>query len=253
MSEEMRQSLEDFNTNLSPTNQLRFFIEQTVRDILSTASLVRVDSTTGGGVAPAGTVSGTPLVAQTDAWGNILPMSPIPRMPFFRYQAGKAAFIVDPVPGDQGVAVFCKGDSSNVGVGTQEPVRPASFRLFDQADGMFFGGTQNQTPTVWIEIKQDETITIHAPAGCTIETDENVTVNAGKAVNVTAGESVSITAPEISLNGALATRGQSGGATTARLTGSMTVSQDVTASGISLDSHIHSGVQPGSGSSGQPR
>ena len=232
-------------TEAGEYNRLRFVIEQVVREMLNTAALVRVDAVEGGGVAPAGTVAATPLVAQTDAQGNTLPMVPIPRLPFFRYQAGKAAIILDPVAGDQGLAVFLKKDSSTVGVGTAEPQRPGSFREFDQSDGVVIGGVQNQAPTVWIEIKQDETITIHAPAGVRIETDASIDMSAGVSVNVTA--------PQIALNGALTMQSATGGATTATLSGTMNATQDVTASGISLNSHTHGGVDPGNGSSGGPR
>lgn len=252
-NDEIRQGIADLQDNTSQLNQLRFFVEQTVREMLNTSCLVRVDEVTGGGVSPAGTVSATPLVAQTDAHGNILPMASIARMPFHRVQGGIAALIVDPVPGDQAVAVFTKADSSNVQVGTQDPVRPGSYRSFDQADGMLFSGVQNQAPLVWIHIKQDKTIVIHAPEGCTIETDKNVTVNAGQEVNVTAGASVSITAPQIALNGALTMQNQNGGTTTATLTGTLNATDDLTASGISLNSHTHTGVQTGGGSTGGPQ
>lgn len=244
-NDDTRRSIVDTTAFLSATNELQYIIEQTVRNILETSCLVRIDKTQGGGVAPTGTVSATPLVAQTDAWHNILPMTTIPRMPFFRYQAGRAAVIVDPVQGDQGVAVFAKNDSSNVQVGTQEPVRPGSYRHFDQADGMYFGGVQNQTPSVWIELRQDETIIIHAPAGVVVETE--------KTAAITAGESVTITAPQIKLNGALTMQSDSGGTTTATLAGTMHATQDVTASGISLNSHVHGGVQSGGDNTGQPQ
>lgn len=239
------QGQRSYYTDEGEYNRLRFVIEQVVREMLNTAALVRVDAVDGGGVAPAGTVSATPLVAQTDALGNVLPMVPIPRLPFFRYQAGKAAIILDPVAGDQGLAVFLKKDSSTVGVGTTEPQRPGSFREFDQSDGVVIGGVQNQAPTVWIEVKQDETITIHAPAGVKIETDASI--------DMVAGVSVNVTAPQIALNGALSMQSATGGATTAILSGTMNATQDVTASGISLNSHTHSGVEPGGGSSGGPQ
>ena len=43
------------------------------------------------------------------------------------------------------------------------------------------------------------------------------------------------------------------GGSGASVTGSMTVSDDVTAGGISLMTHTHTGVQPGGGSTGQPQ
>lgn len=248
------QGLRDFSTNTSEYNRMRFFVESILREILNTSALVRVDSCTApGSVGPAGSVSATPLVSQTDAQGNALPMASIPRLPFLRYQAGVAAVILDPVPGDQGVAVFLKQDSSTVGAGTAEPQRPGSTRSFSQSDGVFLPGVQNQAPTVWIELTQDNTITIHAPAGVTVETEQTCIINAGQAVNITAGTECNITAPVINLNGALNSRGQDGGNTTATFTGTLNATQDVTANSISLHNHTHTGVEPGSGSTGEPQ
>ena len=252
-NDETVQGLRDFSTNTSEYNRQRFFVESILREILNTSALVRVDSCTApGSGAPAGTVSATPLVSQTDAQGNALPMASIPRMPFMRYQAGVAAIILDPVAGDQGVAVFLKQDSSTVGAGTTEPQRPGSTRSFSQSDGVFLPGVQNQPPTVWIELTQDNTITIHAPQGVTVETEQTCIINAGQAVNITAGTECSITAPVINLNGALNSRGQDGGDTTATLYGTLNATQDVTASGVSLNSHTHGGVDTGSGSTSAP-
>lgn len=226
------QGVGDFFTNTTPYNQLAFFVRQTVMEMLNTASLVSVNGVDGGGhEQPAGYVSATPLVAQTDAQGNALPMAQIPKLRFFRYQAGKAAIILDPVAGDQGVAVFFKNDSSGVKDGSSETVTPGSFRSFDQSDGVVLGGVQNQAPTVWIEVKQDETIVIHAPKGVKIETDETA--------EITAGTKISLTAPTIQLNGAINTASASGGAGTMQVNGTVNVTQDVKASGISLNSHTH--------------
>lgn len=240
------QGLRDFSTNTSEYNRLRFFVESILREILNTSALVRVDSCTApGSSGPAGSVSATPLVAQTDAQGNALSMASIPQLPFLRYQAGCAAIVLDPVAGDQGVAVFFKSDSSTVGAGTTDPQRPGSTRSFSQSDGAFLPGVQNQAPTVWIELTQGNTITIHAPQGVTVETDQTV--------NITAGTECNITAPVINLNGALNSQGQNGGNTTATITGTLNATEDVTASNISLNSHTHTGVQTGSGSTGGPQ
>ena len=240
------QGLRDFSTNTSEYNRQRFFVESILREILNTSALVRVDSCTASGSGgPAGTVSATPLVAHTDAQGNKLPMASIPSLPFMRYQAGVAAVIIDPVAGDQGVAVFLKQDSSTVGAGTTEPQRPGSTRNFSQSDGVYLPGVQNKAPTVWIELTQDNTITIHAPQGVIVETE--------KAVNITAGTECNITAPTINLNGTLKAQAQGGGNTTATVTGTLNATENVNVNNISMNSHTHTGVEPGSGSSGGPQ
>ena len=70
-------------------------------------------------------------------------------------------------------------------------------------------------------------------------------------VVVTATTKITFAAPEIEIDGQL-TQGTNAGGYPATLQGPVTVIHDVTAAGKSLDSHEHSGVQPGSGTSGPP-
>lgn len=222
----------DFYTGTTAYNQLCYVVRQIISEMVNTSALVSVGSVEAAGHEnAAGNLSATPLVAQTDARGNKLPMAAIPKLRFFRYQAGKAAIVLDPVAGDQGVAVFFKQDSSGVKGGATEAVVPGSFRAFDQSDGVVFPSVQGAAPTVWIELKQDETITIHAPNGVKIETDKNV--------DVEAGVKIKMTAPSIELNGAITTASATGGSGTMQIKGTVNVTQDVKASNISLNSHTH--------------
>ncbi len=222
----------DFYTGTTQYNQLCYVVRQIISEMVNTSALVSVGSVEAAGHEnAAGNLSATPLVAQTDARGNKLPMAAIPKLRFFRYQAGKAAIVLDPVAGDQGVAVFFKQDSSGVKGGATECVVPGSFRAFDQSDGVVFPSVQGAAPSVWIELKQDETITIHAPNGVKIETDKNVEVEAGVKIKMTA--------PAIELNGAISTASASGGSGTMQIKGTVNVTQDVKASNISLNSHTH--------------
>ena len=84
MSDTENRGLRDAFTAATPFNQLEFIIERKIREMINTSALVRVDSCTSSGPsAPAGEVSATPLVAQTDGQGNALPMTIIPRMPHY--------------------------------------------------------------------------------------------------------------------------------------------------------------------------
>ena len=223
------QSTADFYSGTTQYNQLCYLVRQIVSEIMNTSALVSVNSVEGGGTGnPAGYLSATPLVCQTDAKGNAMPMASIPKLRFFRYQAGKAAIVLDPVAGDQGVAVFFKQDSSGVKDGAKEAVVPGSFRAFDQSDGVVLSGVQNQAPSVWIELKQDETIIIHAPEGVKIETD--------KAVDINAGTKIKLTAPAIEMNGAITTNSASGGAGTMQINGTLKVNDLV------VNTHTHTGV-----------
>ncbi len=250
MSEKENRGLRDPFTMATSYNQLEFIVRRIVSEMINTSALVRIDGCTSQGPdGPAGTVSATPLVAQTDADGNALPMASLPSLPHYRVQAGIAAIILDPAPGDIGVASFCKSDSSTVKPGTTEPQRPGSFRTFDQADGMLVASVSNQAPEVWIEIKQDKTILIHAPEGCTIETD--------KSVKIEAAEGIVLDAPQTTITGNLTATGEKGDAIgmtgTVSLNGSLESTGDQVAGGISQMGHTHTGVQPGGGDTGKPQ
>lgn len=222
-NDDVVQGVGDFFTGTSQYNQLSFMIRQTVMEMLNTSSLVAVNGVEGGGKdKPAGYVSATPLVAQTDAQGNALPMAKIPKLRFFRYQAGKAAIILDPVPGDQGVAVFFKNDSSGVKDGETKAVTPGSFRNFDQSDGVVLGGVQNQKPTVWLELGQDEKITIHGPEGAKIESDNAVKIDS-KTAEISASQEMKITSDGIKLEGPITAGGRDGGAGSMQFSGTMSL------------------------------
>lgn len=252
----------------SQFNAVNFQIKQELRKI-STVFLARIDSCTSSGVGGSGYVSATPLVTQIDGEGNSVPATEIPRMPYYRIQAGIGALILNPVPGDIGVFVSCKSDISTIEAGTNTPQRPGSFREFDQSDSILVAVIHTQPPEVYIHIEQDKTILIHAPQGLKIETDSDVELTAGgnlKAnvsgnVEVTAGGNVNITAPQTTINGPLTVTGpitgQGGlaisGGSGASVTGSLTTTGDVVANGISLDTHTHSGVEPGAGNTGGPQ
>ncbi|WP_288229589.1 hypothetical protein [uncultured Desulfovibrio sp.] len=258
MSGKENRGLRDPFTLASDYNKLEFIVRRIISEMVNTSALVRVDGCTSQGPdGPAGTVAATPLVAQTDAEGNALPMTQIPSMPHGRVQGGIAALIIDPVAGDIGVASFCKSDSSTVKPGTSEPQRPGSFRSFDQADGMLVATVSNKAPEVWIEIKQDKTIIIHAPEGCTIETDKDMTINAEQSVTISAAQGIIFDAPQTTITGNLTATGEKGsdiGMTgTVNLRGSLTSTGDQVAGGISQIKHTHTGVEPGSGSTGAPQ
>ena len=250
MSGKENQGLRDPFTDATFYNKLMFIIERAISERINTSALVRIDGCTSQGPdGPAGTVAATPLVAQTDAEGNALPMVSLPSLPHYRMQGGIAAIILDPVPGDIGVASFCKADSSTVKPGTTEPQRPGSFRSFDQADGMLVASVSNKAPEVWIEIRQDKTIIIHAPEGCTIETD--------KTVEIRAAEGIVLDAPQTTITGNLTATGEKGDAIgmtgTVTLDGSLTSTGDQVAGGISQTGHTHTGVMPGGGDTGKPQ
>lgn len=131
-------------------NNIIFAVQQALNR-LQTATLVRVDACTNDGdVSPVGFVDVTPLVNQIDGKGNPTPHITIFGIPYLRIQGGTNAIIIDPQPGDIGVAVFASRDISNVKT-TKAQANPGSFRSFEFEDGMYLGGMLNGTPEQYIQ------------------------------------------------------------------------------------------------------
>lgn len=184
------QGVANYNAGTSPYNSLSFIIQQAIRQQVNTCIVCKVVARSNG------YVDVLPLVTGVSGKGEAIQPTTLYHLPYMRYHAGIAAVILDPVPGDIGLAVFADKDCSNVKVGTTEPQQPASFRGNSMANGFYIGGFLNQAPTVSIELTQ------------------------GGAVNITAPEGVNIA-------------------------GSVTVSGDVVANGVSLTSHVHTGDSGG--------
>lgn len=160
--------LADEYTDTTQLNQLDFLIKVLQRE-MNTAQVVRVMSVEAGDTNAAGYVDVKPLVAQIDAWGNSLPMAVIHHLPYFRLQAGRAGVVIDPVPGDIGIAVTAQNDSSNVEQGQADTVQPNSWRKFDQADGFYIGGFLNTAVDTFVRFAQDGSVKITAPGNVTID------------------------------------------------------------------------------------
>lgn len=211
---------------------------------LETMFLGRVDSCQSSGVAGSKTVGATPMSQMIDGNGNAYASPSYPSLPHYRIQQGTAAIIMDPRPGDIGVFVCSKRDISNVSQGKQ-PGPPGSTRSFSPSDAVMVGSIHTQVPTYYIDFSDQDKILIHAPAGVTIESDTAVTV---KAPQVTIDAAETTIKGHVTVEGGLNVAGGSGAA----VDGSLTTTGDVTADGISLTSHTHSGVTPGGGNTGGP-
>ena len=225
IDEHTKRGLDTPYTDTGAYNALDFAMNQKLKDGMQTSFVGRIDSCSGkGSEAGSGTVAATQLTAQADASGKSLPMPSMTKLPYTRLQGGIAAVIIDPVPGDICVFSCCKQDISGIKQGTSQPVPAGSYRSFSQSDSIAVGAIHTKTPEVWIEIKQDKTVIIHAPKGVKIETDETVEVTAKK---------VDITAPEVSIKGNV------------KVAGSVTSTGDMSAGGKSYLSHTHKGDSGG--------
>lgn len=166
-----RTSNRRLNSGASEYNAISFLCEQMIKGMVNTAIPVRVDSCTKPGVGgAAGYVSATPLVMQRGADGKSLAPVSMPQLPYYRVQAGTAAVVLDPQPGDIGLAVFSQQDASNVKEGTSEPVQAGSFRCFDMSDGFFVSTHHGQTPTTYVHLDPEKgEVTVKAPMKITLD------------------------------------------------------------------------------------
>jgi hypothetical protein len=151
---------------------------------VNTATLVQVvAATNSGGLSPVGFVDVQPLVNQSDAAGHVVPHSVVHKLPYFRLQGGTNAVIIDPQPGDIGIAVFASRDISKV-KNTKAQAAPGSSRMFSMSDGLYIGGVLNGTPSQYVQFS-------------------------GSGVTITSPTVVTINAPSVSINGAVAINGAS--------------------------------------------
>ncbi len=205
-----------------------------IRQILSrvaTCTLVRVVAcTNSGGVSPVGTVDVQPLISMVAGNGTVVPHGRLYKLPYIRVQGGTNAVILDPQPGDLGLAWFASRDISAAkadpaalrGADGPPGVQPGSERQFDMSDGLYMGGLLNGAPAQYVRFTADS-------------------------VEVVSPIKVTVQAPTIELKGAVV---QTGGDVS--MSGTATVATDVIGGGISLKNHHHSGVTPGGGTSGPP-
>lgn len=114
-----------------------------------TVTIVRVNSVESGATGPVGFLSATDLTQQMDGNNVGLPNKPLHKMPYFRLQGGANAVVIDPLPGDLGIAVFAQRDISETKRNKTE-APPPSLRTHDQSDGIYLGGILNGAPTQWL-------------------------------------------------------------------------------------------------------
>lgn len=160
-----------------------------------TSAVVQVKAVRGGGMDAVGFVDVQPMVAQIDGAGNTTPHGTVHNLPFFRLQGGANAIILDPQPGDIGLAVFASRDISAV-KSTRAPAQPGSRRRFDMADGLYIGGFLNGAPTQviaftaeGISVTSPTKVTITAP---TVAVDGDLTATGGITAGFGGGASVTL-------------------------------------------------------------
>jgi hypothetical protein len=254
-------------------NLLAFVFAQLMQNI-QTVSLVQVLScTNNGGLAPVGRVSVQPIVFQVSGSGTITPHGEIADLPYMRIQGGQDAFILDPKPGDIGVAMFCSRDISNVkadpaGAVAAGGATPGSPATFDWADGLYLGGFLNGNPVQYIRFSSDgieivspTKITLRAP---TVEVDASTLFKvAAETVDIeaTADAKVAGATAELQATGTATVDGASvvlAGPVSQTGAGASTFSGSLAVQGTDVHTHEHlpgsyvAGATPVTGDSGPP-
>lgn len=159
----------DFGSEL---NGLNFAIQQAMLR-LQTSLPVQVMAVRNAGLAPVGQVDIRVLVDMVDGRGNTVQHGTINNVPYFRLQGGVNALIVDPAPGDIGMACFCSRDISAV-KSAKKQAPPGSWRTHDFSDALYLGGFLNGTPTSYIQITENG-ILVHNSSGVKLgDTDATV-------------------------------------------------------------------------------
>lgn len=214
---------------------LSFLVNQILARI-STIALVKIVAVTNnGGVSPVGFVDVQPLVNQVDGGGNATPHGVVYGLPYFRLQGGSNAIILDPQVDDIGMCGFASRDISSVKA-SKAHANPGSGRLFDMADGLYFGGMLNGTPTQYVAFSSSG-IDIVSPTRIRMSAPE-IDLQASNTIGLTAGTQITNSAPQIEMDGQM-TQGEGPQGGEATLNGPVTVVNDLTAQGKSVHNHTH--------------
>lgn len=147
---------QQFPDDASSEFQVIAFIVQQMMARLDTMKPVKVVAVHdgAGAVGPAGTVDVQPLVNQIDGSGNSTPHGTVNGIPWFRFQGGKNAIIMDPLVGDIGFVVCSDRDMSAV-KSSKAAANPGSRRKFNVADGVYVGGILNDAPEQYVRFTED--------------------------------------------------------------------------------------------------
>jgi hypothetical protein len=242
------------NTAGSDYNAEDFHIRRVLSEI-NTAEPVTVDAVDiPDPKGPVGFVDVSPLTMLVDGEGKGMAQGTQFRLPYFRIQGGKNAVILDPQPGDKGLAVYAMRDTEALKEtrGDSGPVNPGSGRTLDQGDGFYLGGFLNGAPERWVWIHDDGVEiegkdSLHTYGKITVMNAEN-----GWTVNAPSGATIN---GDLKVNGSITwtgtARGDGGGK--AKFSNGIESIGGITDNGKDVGStHTHSGVQSGDSNTGAP-
>lgn len=226
------------------------FVIKSLLSRVATSTLVRVIScTNSGGLSAWGTVNVQPLISQVSGNGTPVQHGQLFKLPYLRIQGGANAVIIDPAPGDIGLACFCARDASSmkqqsaidqVKSGKIRGVTPASARQYSMSDGIYMGGMLNAQPTQYIRFGSDE-IEVVSPTKIRLNAP-TIEITASDQVNITGTNKVTTDSAEVDITGSSKVVVDS-------------PANDIKGGATSIDNkvfllHEHSGVTVGTGITG---
>ena len=159
-------TIEKPGEGLGDYTALRLMVQQMLSRV-NTVALVRVVKSYPGGTGPIGEVDVEPMVNLLDGAGDGKALSTLHNLPCLRIQGGANAMILDPKPGDIGIAVFCSRDISTV-KRTKKPGNPGSWATHSMSDGLYLGGVLNGAPSQYVQFHDGGGITIHSTGAVNI-------------------------------------------------------------------------------------
>ena len=223
----------------SDYNELVFQIHSVLKRV-NTCMPVQVTAVNAGGLGPVGFVDVQVMVTQLTGNNTVIANPSISNVPYFRLQGGKNAIIIDPQVGDIGVACFCQRDISSVKK-IRAAAPPGSHRTFSFSDAVYFGGSLNGTPEQYIRF-DDSGITVYSPTKITCTAPE---------ILLEAESSVTMDTPLVQITGQMVQTGAKGSG--AQTSGGITnTGGTISSNGITLETHVHGGVQSGGSNTGTP-
>lgn len=195
-----------------------------------------------------------PLVQMVTTQGERVSRAQVPSVPVFQYAGGGFVIAFPLVPGDLGWLKAADRDLSLVLQGEPSEAEPNTARTHSFQDGVFYPDVMRS----W-SLNGDDTerLVIQSTDGATriavgsdvvaVTASSEVTVDAPSLTatvddaEITASASITLTAPTVTINGAVVVNGAL--SATGGLTGS---------GGLSFETHKHSGVTVGGGTTGGP-
>lgn len=236
-------------------NTLVYVIRQLMSQMETAMPVEVVACTNAGAISAVGLVDVKPLINQVDGNNQPVPQTTVFGLPYVRLQGGANAVVIDPEPGDIGVAVFASRDISTVKA-TKAAATPASKRVYSMSDGMFIGGGLNAAPTQYIQFNATG-ITVHSPTKVAVQAPR-VDVNCQTAT-IEATTSLTVTSPLSKFDGNVTVTGlltgQGGIAMTGgsgaqfdcniNSTGGISASTSLKVNGIEVLGHDHTGDSGG--------